>query len=534
MASRFSSCRQINTNPTRMEDIELYWLQEMQKTEGRLLPVMFSTRNDITDGTLDSTLRRLNGFVIKEIRMDLKARAPNRMSFTGLIYLSVLMVLLIPIVSAASKPNIVVIITDDQGYADISFNPHHGNEVSTPHMDSLAREGVWFSNAYISGNVCSPTRLGLMTGRYQQRYGVYTAGEGGTGIDPAIPIFPAFFKPAGYVSGAFGKWHLGIRPDHNPIPRGFDTFYGFMGRGAHDYFKLRRSDDGFGGKPGEHPLYRGRNPIDDTGYLTNRITDEAVSFIKRSKRQPFFAYIAYNAVHSPPQAPQEDVDRYKKAFPEISEDRAVLMAMLYHLDEGVGNVIKTLKQEGEWENTLLFFLTDNGGAPNMEADCSPLRGHKHENYEGGIRTPWVVSWPAKFEGERSIDTPVTSLDILPTVVEAVGLDASGGSPFDGKSLFPVLEGETAVLHDNLYWSESGGNGHWAVRTSDHWKLVTTVDKKAGVQKHELFHLGRDPSESNDLSGQYPQKVKELIVLYDAWLDEMAEPMSGENKRWRAN
>ncbi|MHC4520622.1 MAG: sulfatase-like hydrolase/transferase, partial [Planctomycetota bacterium] len=158
----------------------------------------------------------------------------------------------------AGPPNIVVILTDDQGYADISFNPHHPSEVSTPHMDALAREGVFFTQAYISGNVCSPTRAGIMTGRYQQRVGIYTAGEGGSGLPLDEKIFPQFLKPAGYVCGAFGKWHLGLTRPYSPLARGFDEFYGFLGRGAHDYFNLDDADS---------PLYRGFEPIEDEGYL---------------------------------------------------------------------------------------------------------------------------------------------------------------------------------------------------------------------------------------------------------------------------
>ncbi len=447
-----------------------------------------------------------------------------------IVFLLVTTVLSVPSL-AATRPNIVIIITDDQGYADISFNPQHGEEVRTPHMDSLAREGIWFSNAYISGNVCSPTRLGLMTGHYQQRYGVYTAGEGGTGIDPAVPIFPAYLRPAGYVCGAFGKWHLGIQPEHNPIPRGFDYFYGFMGRGAHDYFKLRRDDDGIGENRAGHPIYRNREPIDDSGYLTTRITEEAVSFIRRNKEQPFFTYIAYNAVHAPAQAPRADIERYQMEFPNLSRERATLMAMLYHLDDGVGSVIRTLKEEGEWEDTLLFFLTDNGGAPNMQADCTPLRGHKHQDYEGGVRTPWVVSWPARFKGSRTVETPVVSLDILPTALEAAGLQVEPARPFDGKSLLALLAGQTELLHDHLFWSEGGSTGHWAVRSKDHWKLVTTVDKKKNQEKRELFHLAKDPSERKDLSSEFPGKVQELTAAYNRWLDDMANPMRG-SKRWQ--
>jgi len=408
-------------------------------------------------------------------------------------------------------PNIVVILTDDQGYADISINARHPKEVSTPHMDALAREGVFFTQAYLSGNVCSPTRAGLMTGRYQQRCGVYTAGEGGSGLPLTEVIFPQFLKPAGYVCGAFGKWHLGLTQEYNPASRGFDEFYGFLGRGAHDYFKLDNA---------ESPLYRGTQPIEDKGYLTTRLTDEAVTFIQRHKGRPFFAYVAYNAVHAPAQAPKGDIERFDTGDPQ----RDVLMAMLGHLDTGVGRVVQTLKDEGLWENTLLFFLTDNGGSRAMHADNTPLRGFKQQNYEGGVRTPFVVSWPARVKGGRRIDTPVISLDILPTALAAAGVEPPGEKPFDGKSLLPVLGGETQTLHERLFWSEGGSTGEWAVRAG-RWKLVGTRDQT------ELFDLAADPSEERDLAARQPDRVKALTGLYDAWLAQMAEPAKGAGKRW---
>jgi len=411
----------------------------------------------------------------------------------------------------ARKPNIVVILSDDQGYADISFNPLHPPEVSTPYMDALAREGVFFKQAYISGNVCSPTRTGLMTGRYQQRVGIYTGGEGGSGLPLTETIFPQRLKPAGYVCGAFGKWHLGLTEEYNPASRGFDTFYGFLGRGAHDYFKL---DD-----PAS-PIYRGLEPFADHGYLTNRLTDEAVAFIQKNKAQPFFCYLAYNAVHFPPEAPEEDTERYRADDPA----RNVLMAMLLHLDNGVGRVVETLKQEGLWENTLLIFLTDNGGSKAMHAINTPLRGFKTQNYEGGIRTPFVASWPARFQGGRTIDTPIISLDILATALDAAGLPAPTEKPLDGKSILPVLSGEAKTLHEDLFWSEGGSSGEWALR-SGQWKLVVHKEKQ------ELYDLQADPSESKDIAADHPDQVQRLNQLYDAWLDQMAEPMHGPGKRW---
>jgi len=433
---------------------------------------------------------------------------------------ALLVAALAPSLPAATPrpPNIVVILTDDQGYADLSFNPHHPKEVSTPHLDALARESVFFSQGYITGNVCSPTRAGLMTGRYQQRAGVYTAGEGGRGIAQSETLFPRFLKPAGYVSGAFGKWHLGLTLEQSPVGRGFDEWYGFLGRGAHDYLKL---DDIEGS-----PMYRNGTAIKDQGYLTTRLTNETVAFIRKHKARPFYVHLAYNAVHAPAQAPAEDIARYRKQFPDLPESRVVLMAMLHHLDLGVGRVVDTLKQEGVWENTLLFFLTDNGGSKAMSANNAPLRGFKQQNYEGGVRTPFIVSWPARVKGGRTIDTPVVSLDILPTALAAAGVIAPADRPFDGKSLLGLLSGEKRPHHETLFWSEGGHTGEWAVRSGP-WKLVVAKDQK------ELFDLAADPAETKNIAGQNAAKIAELTRLYDAWLDQMAEPMDPVGKRWTA-
>lgn len=412
---------------------------------------------------------------------------------------------------SGTKPNIVVILTDDQGYADFSFNPHHPTEVNTPNMDALANEGIYFSQAYTSGNTCSPTRAGLMTGRYQHRVGIYDSGEGGSGMPLDQVLFPQYLKPEGYVCGAFGKWHLGLTPEYNPISRGFDEFYGFMGRGAHDYYELDNLDD---------PLFRGLNKITDEGYLTNLLTEEAVDFIKRNKEQPFFCYLAYNAVHTPAQAPAEDVADFNTG----DSIRNILMAMLRHLDNGVGEVVKTLKDEGLWENTLLFFLTDNGGSSAMSANNSPLRGFKQMNYEGGIRTPFVVTWPAKFQGGKSIETPIISLDILPTVLEAVGIEQDMDKPFDGKSIIPLLSGETKSQHEMLFWTEGGTEGEWAVRYGK-WKLV------AVKSQIELFDLETDPSEIVNLAVQYPDTLEHMVIAFENWLNEMEEPMQIPSKRW---
>jgi arylsulfatase A-like enzyme len=293
--------------------------------------------------------------------------------------------------------------------------------------------------------------------------------------------------------------------------RGFDEFYGFMGRGAHPYFDHSDMD---------HPIYRGLTPIQEKGYLTTRITEEAIDFISRHKEDPFFLYVAYNAVHAPPEAPEKDIKNVTG-----DETRDTLMAMIKHLDMGVGEIVKSLKENDIFDNTLLIFLTDNGGSSAMHANNTPLRGFKQMDYEGGIHVPFIVSWPARLEGGKNCDVPMWSTDLFATALDAAGLPMPKEKPLDGKSILPALKGETDSLHDELYWSSAGEKGKWAVRSGD-WKLV--AEKK----RIELFDLGKDLGETTDLAAKHPEVVSELTTKYNAWLDEMADPVSKQEKRWR--
>ena len=414
------------------------------------------------------------------------------------------------IISAEDKPNIVIILTDDQGYADVSYNPHSPPEVRTPNIDALAHSSVICTQGYTSGHVCSTTRAGLMTGRYQQRFGIYTAGEGGSGVPLDEVFIPQRLKPAGYVSGALGKWHLGLTEEYHAMNRGFDEFYGFMGRGAHPYFDHSDMD---------HPIYRGLKPIKEEGYLTTRITEEAVGFINRHKEESFFLYVAYNAVHSPPEAPDEDIKNVTG-----NKKRDTLMAMIKHLDLGVGEIVSSLKKHNIFDNTLLIFLTDNGGSKTMSANNAPLRGFKQMDYEGGVHVPFIVSWPAQLKGGKKCEVPMWSIDLFATALDAAGLPMPKEKALDGKSILPALKGETEKLHDEFYWSSAGEKGKWAIR-SGNWKLV--AEKK----RIELYNLKKDLSETTDLAAKYPKVVSELTAKYNAWLDEMADPMSKQPKRW---
>lgn len=412
---------------------------------------------------------------------------------------------------ADSPPNLLVIVADDLGYADVGFHPRAKPEVVTPHLDALAKEAVVCSQAYVTGQVCSPTRAGLMTGRYQQRLGLYTGGEAGSGLSLDARILPQFLKPSGYVTGQFGKWHLGPTPEWSPAHRGFDEVFGFLGRGAHDYFKLDGPED---------PIYRGLEPVKESGYLTDRLGEEVCAFLRRHPDKPVFAYLAFNAVHAPLQAPPDEVARFSTGNP----DRDVRLAMGKRMDEAIGRVVATLKEQGRWENTLTFFLSDNGGPLAQSADNTPLRGGKHTDYEGGVRTPFLVCWPARLKPGRS-DAVVSSLDILPTALAAAGVAEPEGMNFDGIDLLPVLAGE-APPSRNLFWSNGSEGGWWAVRSGD-WKLVC---EKGTVG---LFDLSVDVSESKDLSKEQPRIVADLTARHEAWLATLADPVHGGERKLSA-
>lgn len=405
---------------------------------------------------------------------------------------------------AGEKPDILVIVADDLGYADVGFHPGHQSEVVTPHLDALAREGIICRQGYVSGNVCSPTRAGLMTGRYQQRFGLYTGGEAGSGLPMSVKILPQYLKEAGYVTGQFGKWHLGPTLEWSPAHRGFDEVFGFLGRGAHDYFKLDDPED---------PIYRGLEPVMESGYLTDRLGEETSAFIRRHPDKPLFAYLAFNAVHAPLQAPAEEIARFSTGNP----DRDARLAMGKRMDDAIGAVVAALKDEDRWANTLTFFISDNGGPLAQSADNSPLRGGKHTDYEGGVRVPFLVCWPARLEAGET-RAVVSALDILPTALAAAGLGVEGEN-FDGIDLLPILGGDRAAAERELFWTSGAAEGWWAIRKGD-WKVVH--EKGAS----SLYDLGEDPSETRDLSSTKPDLLAELVKRHDEWTATLADPAKG--------
>ena len=406
------------------------------------------------------------------------------------------------------QPNIVLILADDLGYAELGVQG--AKDVPTPHIDSIASNGVRFTDGYVSCPVCSPTRAGLMTGRYQQRFG-HEFNPG-----PAQQANPNFglplsevtvanrLKQLGYLTGIFGKWHLGYSPEKHPLKRGFDEFFGFLG-GAHSY------TDPLGDQA--NPILRGTEPFNETSYLTEAFAREGVSFIERRRGQPFFLYLPFNAVHAPMQAS----DKYLARFQAIPDQRRrTFAAKLSALDDAVGRVLAKLRETQLDENTLIFFVSDNGGpTPNTTSGNSPLRSYKGQVFEGGIRVPFLVQWKGHLPAGKVYQNPVIALDILPTAVAAAGGKIPPQTALDGVNLLPYLTGARKnPPHDRLFWRFGPQS---AVRMGD-WKLV-----KQGDAPPQLYNLAEDIGEANDLAARRPDKLKELQAAYDAWNAQLAQP-----------
>ena len=420
------------------------------------------------------------------------------------------------------RPNIVVIVADDMGYADIGI--HGSKDIPTPNIDALAADGIRFTNAYVSGPYCSPTRAGLMTGRYQQRFGhEFNLGSGSDfGLSLSQTTMADYLKAAGYRTALFGKWHLGGGPRFHPMARGFDEFFGFLG-GEHSYVNPTPS--------GDNPVLDGWKPVTEMGYLTDVLADKAVDFIQRRKSRPFFLYLAFNAVHTPMDA----TDKYYARFPQIADSqRRTYAAMLSAMDDGIGKTLAALRAANLDDNTLVFFFSDNGG-PTMPTTTvngssnSPLRGSKRQTWEGGIRVPFIMRWKGQLARGRSYERPMIQLDVLPTALAAAKINVPQNAKFDGVNLLPFLtRKKSRNPHDALYWRLGG---MMAIRKGD-WKLVKTSegtfrdmdpDVLSDLSAAELYNLADDISETKNLASMHPKKVKELAVIWQRWNRELAKP-----------
>ncbi len=434
------------------------------------------------------------------------------------------------------KPNIIVIVADDMGYADIGANGC--KDIPTPHIDSLAKNGVRCSNGYVSHPYCSPTRAGLLTGRYQQRFGHEfnpgppTDRTPGVGLPLTETTLADRLKAAGYKTGVVGKWHLGHTEDEfHPLNRGFDEFFGFLG-GSHSYLRSGT---------GPTSIYRGREEVQEEEYLTDAFAREGVAFIEKHKAGPFFLYWTFNAVHGPLEAAEE----YRKRFPDIKDPkRRTYAAMLAALDDGIGRGLAKLREAGIEEDTLIFFVSDNGGPEAVNAsDNGPFHGVKGTTWEGGIRVPFLVQWKGHVPAGTVYDRPVIQLDFLPTALAAAEVGVKPEWKLDGVDLLPYLRGEKAdAPHAALYWRFGG---QMAVRMGD-WKLVKAIPgkgqegaggagsrrEKATIEGARLFDLKADIGEQTDVADGHPEKAKELADAWQRWNAELADPRWGPPTRRR--
>ncbi len=408
--------------------------------------------------------------------------------------------------AAARKPNVVLIVADDLGYGELGIQG--SQDIPTPNIDSIARNGVRFTDGYVSCPVCSPTRAGLNTGRYQQRFGhEFNPGPALLATDNfGLPLTETTLanrmKALGYATGMFGKWHLGYRPEYHPQKRGFDEFFGFLG-GAHSYI------DPLGDKA--NPVMRGTQPVDEKEYLTDAFAREAAAFIDRRQREPFFVYLPFNAVH----APLQGIEKYLARFKNIQDERRrTFAAMQSAMDDGVGRVLKMLRDTRTEENTLVFFISDNGGpTPSTTSRNDPLRGYKGQVLEGGIRVPYMAQWKGHIPAGKVYREPVISLDILPTAVAAAGGRADAKA--DGVNLLPYLTGAAKGRpHERLYWRFGE---QWAIREGD-WKLLGLGEQR------ELYNLAQDIGEKNNLAPGEKERADKLFAAYQEWNRQLVPPL----------
>ncbi|HEY2574428.1 MAG TPA: sulfatase-like hydrolase/transferase, partial [Verrucomicrobiaceae bacterium] len=396
---------------------------------------------------------------------------------------------------------------------------HHCPDIPTPNLDALAASGVRFTNGYVSGPYCSPTRAGLLTGRYQTRFGhEFNPAGAAKGLPLTETTLANHLKSAGYVTGIVGKWHLGAQESMHPQKRGFDEFYGFLG-GAHSYFQSAG-------------IMRGTEPVKEIDYTTDVFGREANAFIEKHKSEPWFLYLAFNAVHTPMHATD---DRLAK-FPNITDkQRRTYDAMMLALDEAVGSVRKKLAELGLEQNTLVTFISDNGG-PTMKGVTvngsrnDPLRGSKRTTLEGGIRVPFVISWPGHVK-PGVFEQPAIQLDIHATALAAAGVTPQAEWKLEGVNLLPYFSGEkSGAPHDALYWRFGE---QMALRMGD-WKLVRydinadtqTGGRRQPVTDFKLYNLASDIHEDHDLAAANPAKVKELQEKWNTWNHSNVKPLWG--------
>ena len=403
-------------------------------------------------------------------------------------------------------PNIVVIMTDDAGYAD--FGAFGSRDVRTPNIDRLAREGVRLTDFYANGPTCTPTRAGFIAGRYQQRYelewplGAVPAVDTVYGLRPSAHSLPRQLQGAGYRTALVGKWHLGWKPEFGPLQHGFDEFFGFKS-GYIDFYQHSYQ--------GRSDLFDGDAAVAVPGYMTDLIADRSIAFIERNAARPFFIDIAFNAPHWPYQVPGKptvarDHARHLNPFDDSTSTRAEYVAMVEQVDAQVGRILAALDRLRLRENTLVIFTNDNGG--EWLADNGPFFHHKGTVWEGGIRVPAVARWPARIPAGRVSHQAGITMDLTATILAAAGVAPTADERSDGIDLLPIISGRAPEVERALFWRVVNNRPQRAVRQGK-WKLVFDG-------RPLLFDLEADPGERTNLIGRHAEVANRLRLLLDAW------------------
>lgn len=431
------------------------------------------------------------------------------------------------------QPNFVIFLTDDQGYGDLSCMG--ATDFRTPHLDRLAGSGARFTDWYSNSPVCSPSRAALLTGRYPGNAGVRAILHGhrtASGLPPEVPTLAAALKKLGYQTGMFGKWHLGLADGCRPHDHGFDEWFGFMA-GCVDYYSHIFYWGMRGGTDPLHDLWENDRKVWINGrYLTGLITERAVQYIRGAAPlgRPFFLYVPYNAPHYPMHAPRKYLDR----FPHLPPDRRIMAAMLSAVDDGVGEVMSELERQGVLEETCVFFMSDNGPSretrnwldgredPYYGGSAGRLKGHKFSLYEGGIRSPGILSWPARVPAGQVITEPGAAMDLFPTFLRAAGGDPRGYE-LDGRDILPMVAEGARSPHEQIFWEM---NDQTAVRRGK-WKLVLNGRLVEGAPPEDAVHLAdleADMAEQHNLKDRYPEVAAELTAAAQEW-------RAGIEERW---
>ena len=415
-------------------------------------------------------------------------------------------------IDSDSKPNIIIILADDAGYSDFGFMG--SDEIKTPNIDQLALDGVTFNNAYVSASVCSPSRAGLLTGMYQQRFGheCNLDSDVNNSFDPNQITIAEALKTEGYNTGLIGKWHLGDKTQNHPLKNGFDYFWGFIS-GARNYFY----------DPNEKSRNSIRNVVENysetnfEGYLTDVLGNKAVNFIDKNHQSntPFFLFLSFNAPHTPMQAKNEVLEKFK------DNPRRVYASMMWSMDEAIGNVIDGLKENNQYDNTIIYFLSDNGAAMSNDASPFPYKGWKGNQYEGGIKTPMIMTWKNKIESNTQFDGFISALDIFKTSLEASNVNKEFMINADGKNIMNFLN-DNNIKNENLFWRK---DKMATVRSGD-YKLIRLNDTST-----VLYNIKKNYYEDFDLKINESQVHDSLLKLLSSWENTLIDPNWIENKNW---